>query len=334
MCCAAFFSEAKIVNQQMVERIYGIVPAREYGVCFEMNTSQINCFLAAAECLNFTKAAERLFISQTGLSRQISALECELGVELFNRIRNTITLTEAGTICVAYFTKVRDDLQKMAEEASLAQRYNQDSLIIGGLEGQLVGECYENALTGFWINNSNFRIKMYYYNVPDLSKAIVDGDIDIGILPEADAKRIPGVMYQRSRVERRCLVVPSNHPKAKKKDPTLDDFQDETFLVLAETDSDTIARQHREVCQTAGFTPKQRIVPNFGTLVMLLEMGVGISVLNKWHSLRNSPQLEFLELPDIGYATEAVAWLKDNKNPNISIFLRHVEEENSFSDEA
>ena len=84
---------------------------------------------------------------------------------------------------------------------------------------------------------------------------------------------------------------------------------------MAETDSDTIARQHKQVCQTAGFTPKQRIVPNYGTLVMLLEMGVGISVLNVWHSLRNSPNLQFLELPDIGYATEAVAWLKDNKNP-------------------
>jgi DNA-binding transcriptional LysR family regulator len=54
-----------------------------------MNTSQINCFLAAAENMNFTKAAERLFLSQTGLSRQIATLERELGIELFERIRNS-----------------------------------------------------------------------------------------------------------------------------------------------------------------------------------------------------------------------------------------------------
>ena len=206
-------------GEQVIEFISILNAYTDKERVIEMNTSQINCFLIAAECLNFTKAAERLFLSQTGLSRQISALECELGVELFVRIRNTIQLTEAGTICVAYLTKVRDDLQKMAEEASLAQRYKQDSLIIGGLEGQLVGKYYENAITYFWINNSNFRIKMFYYNTPDLCKALVDGDVDIGVMPEADAKQIPGVLYQRSRVEKRCLVVPSNHPKANKKKP-------------------------------------------------------------------------------------------------------------------
>jgi DNA-binding transcriptional LysR family regulator len=299
-----------------------------------MNTSQINCFLAAAECLNFTKAAERLFLSQTGLSRQIATMECELGVELFERVRNTVQLTEAGSICVSYLTKVKSDLQKMTEEALLAQRSKQDSISIGGLEGQLVGKYYENALMYFWMNNPNTKIKMFYFNVPDLCKALVDGNVDIGILPAADAERVPGILYRRSRIEKRCLVVPGSHPKADKENPTLYDFQDETFLVLAENDSDTIARQHRQICQTAGFTPKQRIVPDFGTLVMLLEMGVGISVLNAWHSLRHNPKLKFLELPDIGYATEAVAWRKDNKNPNIPVFLSRVIDESGAPDKA
>lgn len=292
-----------------------------------MNTSQINCFLAAAEYLNFTRAAERLYLSQTGLSRQMATLERELGVDLFERIRNSIRLTEAGTICVAYLTKVKNDLLKMSEEASRAQGNKQDSIIIGGLEGQLVGKCYENALTYFWTNHPDIKIKMCYYNVSELCQALVDGNVDIGIMPEADAKQIPGILFKRSRMERSCLVVPGNHPKANKENPTLHDFQDETFLVLAESDSDQIAGQHRRICQAAGFTPKQHIVPNFSTLVMFLEMGFGISVLNVWHSLRNAPHLKFLELPDVGYATEAVAWLKDNKNPNISIFLERVTNE-------
>jgi DNA-binding transcriptional LysR family regulator len=292
-----------------------------------MNTSQINCFLAAAECLNFTKAAERLFMSQTGLSRQIAAMENELGVELFERFRNSIRLTDSGMVCVTYLTNVRNELLKMSEEASLAQQNKQDSIIIGGLEGQLVGKCYENALTYLWTKHPNTKIKMCYYNVSELCKALVEGNVDIGIMPEADAKRIPGILFKRSHMERSCLVVPGNHPKANKKNPTLHDFQDETFLVLAESDSDQIASQHRRVCQAAGFTPKQRIIPNFSTLVMLLEMGAGISVMNVWHSLRNAPHLKFLELPDVGYATEAVAWLKDNKNPNIQIFLSRVPDE-------
>ncbi len=289
-----------------------------------MNTSQIKCFLAAAECLSFTKAAERMFLSQPGLSRQIAALERELGIELFIRGRNTVQLTQAGTICADYFNNMKNDYEKMLEAAYEAQQGQRESLTIGGLEGQLVGECYEDALLHFWSTHPNIKIKMCYYNVSELCQALVDGDVDIGVMPEAEAERLPGIQFKRSRMEKCCLVVPRGHPKANQENPTLQDFQDETFLVLAESDSDAIAGQHRQVCQAAGFTPKQRIVPDYGTLVMLLEMGVGISVLNVWHSLRNSPQLKFLYLPDVGYQIEAVAWRKDNKNPNIPIFLSRI----------
>jgi DNA-binding transcriptional LysR family regulator len=290
-----------------------------------VNTSQIKCFLAAAECLNFTKAAERLFLSQSGLSRQIASIEHEFGITLFERGRNSVYLTQAGSIFAAYLKKMEYDYHRMLDEALAAQRSQYDTLIIGGLEGQLVGACYEKALAFFWGNHPNIKIKMCYYNVSELCKALVEGDIDIGIMPEAEAERLPGILYKRSHMESCCLVIPRNHPMANKKNPTLQDFKDETFLVLAESDSDVIAGQHRRVCQEAGFTPKQRIVPTYGTLVMLLEMGVGISVLNVWHSLRNVPNLKFLKMTDVGNQIEAVAWHKDNKNPNIRIFLDHVD---------
>jgi DNA-binding transcriptional LysR family regulator len=144
-------------------------------------------------------------------------------------------------------------------------------------------------------------------------------------MPEAEVEKLPGILFKRSHVEPCCLVIPRNHPKAREMNPTLQDFRDETFHVLAESDSDAIATQHRHVCQAAGFTPKQHIVPTYGTLVMLLEMGVGISVLNAWHSLRNAPHLKFVKMPEVGVQTEAIAWHKDNKNPNIPIFLSQVD---------
>lgn len=289
-----------------------------------MNTSQVKCFLAAAECLSFTKAAERMYLSQPGLSRQIAALEREIEIELFIRGRNTVQLTEAGIICKEYFSKMKGDYEKMLEEAYAVQCSQQKSLTIGGLEGQLVGECYENALLYLWSNFPDIKIKMCYFNVSDLCRSLVNDEVDIGIMPEAEAERLPGIMYKRSKMEKCCLVVPRNHPKANQENPKLQDFRDETFLVLAESDSDAIAGQHKQICQAAGFTPKQRIVPTYGTLVMLLELGVGISVLNIWHSLRNSPQLKFLYVPDVGYQIEAVAWHKDNKNPNIPLFLSRI----------
>jgi DNA-binding transcriptional LysR family regulator len=266
-----------------------------------------------------------MYLSQPGLSRQIAVMERELGIELFERGRNSVKLTEAGTICVDCLGRIRDEYQSMLHKITLTQHMQQDSLIIGGIEGQLIGECYENALIYFWSTRPNTKIKMCYFSVSDLCRALVEGEVDIAIMAEGDALRMPGVEYKRSRLEECCLVVPRNHPKADTENPTLQDFQDETFLVLAESDSDAIAGQHRKICQTAGFTPKQRIVPTFGTLAMLLEMGVGISVMNCWHSLRHAPHLKFLHVPNIGYQIEGFVWRKDNKNVNIPVLLSRIE---------
>jgi DNA-binding transcriptional LysR family regulator len=93
----------------------------------------------------FYKAAERMYLSQPGLSRQIAAMEREIGIELFERGKNPVKLTAAGAICGEYLEWIRGEYQKMLNEATMAQRIEHDSLNIGGIEGQLVGQCYENA---------------------------------------------------------------------------------------------------------------------------------------------------------------------------------------------
>ena len=61
-----------------------------------MTTQQIRFFLEAAECLNFTEAAKRLFVAQSTLSKQIALLEDELGLKLFYRSNRTVGLTPAA----------------------------------------------------------------------------------------------------------------------------------------------------------------------------------------------------------------------------------------------
>lgn len=70
-----------------------------------MELRQMRYFLKAKECMNFTEAAELLFISQSTLSQQIKQLEIELGVPLFNRIGKRISLTEAGEVFSIYAKK-------------------------------------------------------------------------------------------------------------------------------------------------------------------------------------------------------------------------------------
>lgn len=79
-----------------------------------MNTIQLECFLAVAEYLNFSKAAEDIRITQPAVSHQISSLEEELGVKLFTRTSKNVSLTPEGVL----FLPDADNILKIAHSAS------------------------------------------------------------------------------------------------------------------------------------------------------------------------------------------------------------------------
>ena len=83
-----------------------------------MNLNKLQYFLSVAECLNFTEAARRHYISQTAMSQQILALEQELGVTLFHRSRRQVTLTPAGTALVAEAQKLLAQYDSLLETLS------------------------------------------------------------------------------------------------------------------------------------------------------------------------------------------------------------------------
>jgi DNA-binding transcriptional LysR family regulator len=284
----------------------------------------MNCFLLTAEYLSFTKAAERLYLSQPGLSKQIGVLERELGVQLFDRTRNTIKLTKAGIVCVDHFKRIREEWQDALSYCASAKSPSKDSLVIGGIEGQLVGECYKQAFLYFWTRQPNTKITCAYYSISELGNALVEGEVDVAIMPEGDAKRLQNIDFRRSCFEECCLIVSKNHPKADSDTPRLEDFTNETFLVLSESESYTIYEQHRSICEAAGFE-KQRMVTSWGTLSLLLEVGAGITVLSRWHSLRHAAYLKFLPMANLGNQIEVFAWNLDNKNPNIPILINQVD---------
>ena len=85
-----------------------------------MNTRGLEAFVAVAGTLNFTKAAEQLFITQPALSRLIAALEAELGIKLLSRTTRTVELTEAGKLLLPLAEGVLrgcEDLLRAAERA-------------------------------------------------------------------------------------------------------------------------------------------------------------------------------------------------------------------------
>lgn len=289
-----------------------------------MNDVQVKCFLEAAQQENFTKAAERLYMAQPALSRNIASLEQEIGAQLFIRERKSVRLSEAGRICFEGFSKMRGDYEEMRSLALAAQRNLTGALLLGTAEGQLVGEAYAPAFRKLFTDCPNIDFRLSFHSLSALKAALLNGGIDMAIIAESLLEDIRDeVDYRPVRKCESCLVVPANHPKAELKDPSIEDFMDETFLTLDIRESKNLLG-HRLRQDRLGDRMKFKVAPDIGTLALWLESGMGISMLNSWHSLKNSPKLRFIRVRESEFVTEVaevVAWNRSNPNPAIRIFL-------------
>ena len=96
-----------------------------------MTLNQLECFMVLAQRLNFTQAADDLFMAQPALSRLISALEKELDLQLFYRNSRSVALTPAGTVFFKKCPKILDEYRGSVVAARLAQEGYRGSLTLG-----------------------------------------------------------------------------------------------------------------------------------------------------------------------------------------------------------
>ena len=99
-----------------------------------MELRQLECFVAVAEELHFRKAGERLGLSSSALSDRITALEAELGVDLFFRTTRQVNLTQAGAELLRDAKKILSDVEKSVASARHASESGLKTLRISGVD--------------------------------------------------------------------------------------------------------------------------------------------------------------------------------------------------------
>ncbi|MEQ8179622.1 MAG: LysR family transcriptional regulator [Amphiplicatus sp.] len=178
-----------------------------------MEMQQIRYFLALAETLNFTRAAEQCNVSQPALTRAIQGLEAELGGPLVHRERNKTHLSELGRIMTPYFESIRaqtDAARATAQEFSAMDRAR---LTIGAMctiGPTLVSEF----IMSFQMSNENVELEVRDAGVKLLIDDLIEGRLEVALLgqPEGVDVRFHGLPLFD---ERFVLVVPPEHRLAK-----------------------------------------------------------------------------------------------------------------------
>jgi LysR family hydrogen peroxide-inducible transcriptional activator len=239
-----------------------------------MELQQLRYFVSVAETGNFTRASERCHVSQPSLSQQIINLEKELQHKLFHRLGRKAVLSEAGTVFLdrarRILFEVDDSTRELQDSPALERKITVGAIttLAPYLMPQLLALCL-TRLPHLQVNlREDFR--------PDLTKAVLDGELDLAIvsLPVKD----PRISVETLFSETLMLVVGKPHPLASKPEVTIEDLVNQNFILLGTGSS--LASQIQRFCGDHNFEPKIGYrCAQVATVKALTALGVGISIL-------------------------------------------------------
>ncbi|TDV46845.1 LysR family transcriptional regulator [Actinophytocola oryzae] len=178
----------------------------------DVDTRLLRYFAAVAEEGNLTRAAERLFVSQPALTKQVRQLESQLGVRLFTRSHTGMTLTEPGAALAARVPTLLASWDSVLRETRGAASRASRVLRIGFL-GSAVNEATQDIIAAFTASRPGWRVEMRQGSWGNPTAGLSAGDVDAGLL------RLPFPGQENLRVEPlltepRWVALSSAHPLA------------------------------------------------------------------------------------------------------------------------
>ena len=272
-----------------------------------MELRQIRYFLALAEELNFSRAAQRLHIAQPPLSRQIRELEEEIGAKLFHRTKRQVQLTAAGKL---FMTKAYEILDQV-EQARIRTRMTST-----GMEGEIrIG--FTGAVHDMIPTLQEFRkrfpkviISLKHMNSAEQIEALLENKLDIGVV---------GIPVKNNQLEVFPLpkvhfmaVLPDNHPLVKRESLYLRDLKDETFIIIPRSSGHIYYDMVMGIFQQAGLMSNFTIqAHDLQTALALVASGMGVTLAPSL--LQTYSGVIKRKLQDVDQVLQAsLVWRKDN----------------------
>jgi LysR family cyn operon transcriptional activator len=240
-----------------------------------MELRQLEYFMTTCEELHFTRAAEKLGITQPTLSHQIKSLENELGVRLFDRIGKKTMITEAGMILYQQSHIAIGSLTSAREQIQELQKVERGTLSIGALPGEL-NELVSSQLINYHRKYPNIHIKLIANE--DVVERVLHNELDfaISILPIEHDKLAIKSLYSESFY----FVTTANHPLASHTSIDFEELVTTPIVMFPETHR---CRQLIDsTCQIEGLELKPFIeTTTVDSLFTLVRSGIGSTVLSK-----------------------------------------------------
>lgn len=288
-----------------------------------IDLKRLRYFVAVADDMSFTKAAQKLRIAQPPLSQQIQHLEGELGFPLFDRSnRRGLRLTADGRDFLAEARQVLAGLHALEKKIQLRSQGLVGSLSVG-LISSMATTKFATMLREFQKTHPGIQIRLIDRPSSWQFKAFSEGKLDVGFV--RPLRQPPKeLVFQRIRKQAMKLAVPTGHPLAKKSQVEWRDLSQEDFiLVEPEIVSATYYSEFELRCQKAGFTPRvSQYTTSMAAQIWLVSAGFGLAPLSVASEVDRWPGVAFVTLPkDAPVYETAVVWRKENQTAAVMKFI-------------
>ncbi len=291
-----------------------------------MELRHLRYFIAVADELSFSHAAEQLGIAQPPLSQQIQALETELGAKLFDRKKRPLQLTPSGT---AFLEEARSILKTLAQAVNKTKRIQQGELgcLTVGFTSSMANGILPNILRTFRQSYPEVKLILSEENTASQLQRLRDRTTDIiffyqdcGLSEAKDLEVIP--LLRESLV----VILPTNHLLATQSEISLNSLATEEFIMPDSLAVPGLSQQIYNLCIQHGFVPQVAQEAIFMVTILGLVAGeIGISILPSSVQNLQRTGVVYRSITEEATASQLNAvWQRDNSSPILLQFIEIV----------
>jgi len=285
-----------------------------------MELRQLRYFVMLGRELHFAKAAEKLFITQPALTKQIQQLEEEIKVKLLERTKRNVKLTEAGKYLLNESQYIINHLEQVIE-ATQRKAEGEEGEVRIGFVGSAMQNIIPNLLEKLNFSHPGIHTSLQELNNKDQLDALLHDKLDIAFVR---LETVPRELEKKVVFEDSfSLVVSKKHLIGKTNFESLSQFKNEQFILFSNDYSQEYYDNIMSIFTDHGFQPKvsHRSV-QANSIFRLVEKELGVAIVPSAMKDGVNLGIEFISLAHLRQRTQLMAvWHKKNRNEALVKFL-------------
>lgn len=300
-----------------------------------MTTMQMCFFIETARRLNFTAAAESLYVTQPTLSRQIISIEQELNVALFIREKNAVALTPAGQTLYHGLKKIYGSYSELIKDVTKVQQGFSGNLRIALAEDQIMSKCFKDAIRKFHLCCPEVNVTIEKCALHTIRADLLEGRFDIIntiMLGEHFFKDLNSIILSEEKgyfaIEKN---FPANEDEVLSSGECLQLFSAYPLMLpiinnIPGNYYDSLTMWfHNNGIEQQPISVKY--LEDLSGLSELVSLGLGVAFVNKTHSLSGDHYVKMLETDLLERFKKIIIFNPLNPNPILYKFLEYMETE-------